>query len=246
MPDVEIKTVRRNTMPKDDNKELTAGILDKIAESKVTMYQHKENNMLSDFLKSQKFYELCQRYRLAPFEDPLYIVSCFEDMQKAILEHAEVRAEQPASEPTVDEAIAVLVRALQRSKGWLHDYADAIIRDAIDRKPASEPVAWQCRQHGLNAIEWDDWKTLGYKPQGPEGPHFQMRPLYLAPPIQPQPSEDAKDAARLDWLQHEARCDPKMDGQHVWWPLSWNQCQRIKGPTIRDAIDAAMAQKGQP
>lgn len=53
------------------------------------------------------------------------------------------------------------------------------------------------------------------------------------------------DAARLDWLQSVSRCDPKMDGQHVWWPLSWNTCQACKGNTIRDGIDAAIL-AGEP
>lgn len=51
--------------------------------------------------------------------------------------------------------------------------------------------------------------------------------------------KDAKDAARLDFIEKRARCDPKMDGQHVWWPTSFNH--RLAGPTLRDAIDAAMA-----
>jgi hypothetical protein len=38
--------------------------------------------------------------------------------------------------PTIEEAIASLKIALRDSKGWTMDYADAIIRDAIDRVPA--------------------------------------------------------------------------------------------------------------
>ena len=49
---------------------------------------------------------------------------------------------------------------------------------------------------------------------------------------------DAVDAQRLDFIEKSARCDPKMDGQHVWWPTSLNKA--IKGPTLRAAIDAAM------
>ncbi len=52
-------------------------------------------------------------------------------------------------------------------------------------------------------------------------------------------AELRKDADRLDYLQNNARCDPKMDGNHVWWPTSFNQAQSLKGPTIRAAIDAA-------
>ena len=35
---------------------------------------------------------------------------------------------------TVEQCIVPLVQALQHSKGWMHDYADAIVRDAIDRR----------------------------------------------------------------------------------------------------------------
>jgi hypothetical protein len=37
-------------------------------------------------------------------------------------------------EPSVESCITALVSALQHSKGWLHDYADAVVRDAIDRR----------------------------------------------------------------------------------------------------------------
>lgn len=48
------------------------------------------------------------------------------------------------------------------------------------------------------------------------------------------------DAGRLDYLQRHARSDPKMDGNHVWWPTSFNQAQNLTGPTLREAIDAAI------
>ena len=44
-----------------------------------------------------------------------------------------------------------------------------------------EPVAWQHRQRGLNATDWQEWHTVGYKPQGPEDDRFQMRLLYTHP-----------------------------------------------------------------
>lgn len=50
-----------------------------------------------------------------------------------------------------------------------------------------------------------------------------------------------KDAERLDYLQKHARCDPKMDGNHVWWPTTFNQAQNLRGGTLREAIDAAIA-----
>lgn len=45
------------------------------------------------------------------------------------------------------------------------------------------------------------------------------------------------DAERLDHIEKHARCDPKMDGQHVWWPTNFNHA--LRGPTLRAALDAA-------
>ena len=55
----------------------------------------------------------------------------------------------------------------------------------------------------------------------------------------PLPPDDVvRDAERLDWIQANCRCDPMMDGQHKWWPTNFNKC--LTGPSIREAIDAAM------
>ena len=55
--------------------------------------------------------------------------------------------------------------------------------------------------------------------------------------LRAQLAEAQKDAGRLDYIQKNARCDPQMDGNHVWWPTSLNKT--LRGPTIRAAIDAA-------
>lgn len=52
-----------------------------------------------------------------------------------------------------------------------------------------------------------------------------------------------KDAGRLDYIEENARCEPKMDGHHVWWPTTFSN--QLKGPNLRAAIDAAIAAKGQ-
>lgn len=53
--------------------------------------------------------------------------------------------------------------------------------------------------------------------------------------------EARKDAERLDYIQKNARNDPKMDGNHVWWPTTFNKA--LKGPTIRAAIDVAIKEQ---
>ncbi len=59
-------------------------------------------------------------------------------------------------EPTqaVESAIAQLVTALQQSKGWMRDYADSIIRDAIDRKTASSSEEVQSSLKWLRKAEF--------------------------------------------------------------------------------------------
>jgi hypothetical protein len=56
-----------------------------------------------------------------------------------------------------------------------------------------------------------------------------------------QVEELRKDAARLDYIESNARCDPKMDGQNVWWPTNFSH--RLTGPTLRAAIDASIEAK---
>ena len=84
-------------------------------------------------------------------------------------------------------------------------------------------------------------------------PDERSVPLYLHPPapawhdspetlaLKAERDAAMKDAKRLDYLQKHARCDPKMDGNHVWWPTTFNQAQNLRGGTLREAIDAAIA-----
>ena len=55
--------------------------------------------------------------------------------------------EAAPSAPTVEQSILILTNALIASKGWMRDYADSIIRDAIDRKPLPECV-WTSDEDG--------------------------------------------------------------------------------------------------
>lgn len=49
------------------------------------------------------------------------------------------------------------------------------------------------------------------------------------------------DAARLDHIEKHARYDPKIDGNHAWWPTTFENV--LRGPTLRAAIDAAMKEE---
>lgn len=56
--------------------------------------------------------------------------------------------------------------------------------------------------------------------------------------FQAEDAEMRADAARLDYIEKHARYDPKMDGNHAWWPTTFEHV--LRGPTLRAAIDNSM------
>lgn len=54
-----------------------------------------------------------------------------------------------AQKPDVESCIVALVKALQSEKAWLHDYADAVIRDAIDRRVDASLLAKEAECEAL-------------------------------------------------------------------------------------------------
>lgn len=54
--------------------------------------------------------------------------------------HQRNETPEPLAGATVESCISALVIALPQDKGWLHGYADSVVRDAIDRKHL-EPLA---------------------------------------------------------------------------------------------------------
>lgn len=52
--------------------------------------------------------------------------------------------------------------------------------------------------------------------------------------------KDAEDAARYRWLEGQAKCDPKMGGNHHWWGIN---LRGVHGPTLAIGIDAAIAKE---
>ena len=73
---------------------------------------------------------------------------------------------------------------------------------------AGEPVAWQHRQRGLKEYEWQEWQTVGYKPQGPESQTFQMRPLFTHPTTE-RPYNPLNDYAVIPMPTTERRVIPE-------------------------------------
>ena len=99
--------------------------------------------------------------------------------------------------------------------GYSGDCPKQPLPHAIEREVAQaptaqgEPVAWRYRQRGLNAIFWNDWHAVSYKPQGPESDHFQMEPLYATPP------DSAAEIARLTKERDEL----------VFWKGNYERCE---------------------
>ena len=55
-------------------------------------------------------------------------------------------------------------------------------------------------------------------------------------------AELEQDAKRYRYLSGQIKSDPDMSGNHRWWRLQ--PYQQLRGPTIHDAIDAALAKGG--
>lgn len=74
----------------------------------------------------------------------------------------------------------------------------------------------------------------------PDIPAERWREMYMdaAAELERLRADLARAEARIDYIQENARSDPRMDGQHVWWPTSFNH--RLIGPNLREAIDAAI------
>ena len=67
-------------------------------------------------------------------------------------------------------------------------------------------VAWQHSQRGLGDSEWQEWKTISWKPQGPESERFRMRPLCVisdAEAIIAQKDAEILDQCRLNGMGAE-------------------------------------------
>ena len=115
-------------------------------------------------------------------------------------------------------------------------------QDLPDERAAFEAYfAWSRKSKGVNRRPTFELFPDGtYKDDHTQRHWWTWQQSRAALAAKPVPD----DAELIDFLQSVARCDPKMDGNHVWWPLSWNTCQTIKGPTLREAIRAAIAAQG--
>lgn len=83
----------------------------------------------------------------------------FADLPARTLLYAAQPACPAPEAPTVEQAISTLVTALAASKGWMRDYADSVVRDAIDRRaPEAQPLREALQQISLyRAHNGDTW-----------------------------------------------------------------------------------------
>jgi hypothetical protein len=66
-------------------------------------------------------------------------------------------APTPPVQPTVEQAIVQLVEALCESKGWMHAYADAIVRGVVDRE-AVQPLSEAQIEAIFHDVRHSNWK----------------------------------------------------------------------------------------
>lgn len=151
---------------------------------------------------------------------------------------------QPAAPavPTMDDALSAGDGTLhgaidywqQRALGAEERLAEPAVPQGLDTKAVSNMLTAyiECiKQLG----DYESWHYIPEIEQAAEA--------LSAAPQAPSQAEVQRDAERLDFIERRARYDPKMDCQHVWWPTSFNHS--LKGPNLRAAIDAAMAQERQ-
>lgn len=142
---------------------------------------------------------------------------------------------QPA--PTVDAAIAAMVDALARSKGWLRDYAEAIIRDAIDRRgqpeaAGGEPVEWRVKPPGCAEYTTDAAGAANAKAQG-----FHVWPKLAAPVVGGDDIEIAEAALNRALLRFTER-------QHVDPSTGYGEYNDRDEEYHADLVSALDAVKG--
>jgi hypothetical protein len=80
----------------------------------------------------------------------------------------------------------------------------------------SEPVAWRCRGRASAQHEWEGWRVVGHKPQGPASERFQIEPLYAALLSETAPSGTAKvpSFVQIGWvvLRNDGRIETEING----------------------------------
>jgi hypothetical protein len=84
----------------------------------------------------------------------LWVESIFVNREHPPAGFVPIYATPPRTALTVDQAIYALSSALAASKGWLRDYSDGVIRDAIDRREPRTALREAARQ-ALIALEID-------------------------------------------------------------------------------------------
>ena len=111
-------------------------------------------------------------------------------------------------------------------------------------------VAWQHSQRGLGETEWQEWKTISWKPQGPESERFRMRPLCVisdAEAIIAQKDAEILEQCRLNGMgaEREATLIGKVAQQSAALKLARQVLMSVKETSsstrLRRIVDEPLA-----
>ena len=111
-------------------------------------------------------------------------------------------------------------------------------------------VAWQHSQRGLGDSEWQEWKTISWKPQGPESERFRMRPLCVisdAEAIIAQKDAEILEQCRLNGMgaEREATLIGKVAQQSAALKLARQVLMSVKETSsstrLRRIVDEPLA-----
>ena len=111
-------------------------------------------------------------------------------------------------------------------------------------------VAWQHSQRGLGDSEWQEWKTISWKPQGPESERFRMRPLCVisdAEAIIAQKDAEILEQCRINGMgaEREATLLGKVERQSAALKLARQVLMSVKETSsstrLRRIVDEPLA-----
>lgn len=105
----------------------------------------------------------------------------------------------------------------------IHDQVQSVVRERDELREEAERLRADLKETTERASQWVDIA-------GAHGAEVDVLRKIVG--------RLRADAARLDHIEKHARYDPKMDGNHAWWPTTFENV--LRGPTLRAAIDAAM------
>lgn len=170
-----------------------------------------------------------------------------DELLRAVLVaiRANVRAALATKQPSVEDCIKQLVIALVSSKGWLHAYADATVRDAIDRV---QPSAVPADADILDVL--NGWQSATYGWSGGEAERLQakadhdaecvrrLRKVFAAAPQPPAEQAPAAHMAKVGEPVALIQNDDLNELMHCNGMTLWAENPRIYAPEDSEGVPA--------